>query len=399
MVSRLLLLLNSFLAVAAFPRPAEASASAGTGCHCFPGDSCWPSTADWDKFNATVSGRLIKTVPLAAPCHKSSFGDYDAGKCEQIRSTWSFPEPHIESSSSPLSHFWANNSCDPFSGPSDQCITGALVQYSVKAASVDDYKKTIAFAQSKNIRLIIRNTGHDYIGRSTGAGALALWTHFLKDQSVVDYKSTAYNGKAIKVGAGVQGFEVEKFAQDKGLVVVSGNCPTVGLVGGYAQGGGHGALATKFGLAADQVLEWEVVTSCGQQLVATPEKNADLYWALTGGGGGAYGAVVSATVRAYPDTYTSAANLTFTNQGVDDDAFYDSIKTYLGSLPDLVDTGASTIFLAVPGTFLVQPATAIGQTKEQLQKHMDPILNKLKQEGIKYGKTALVFRLHNPSSL
>jgi len=55
------------------------------------------------------------------------------------------------------------------------------------------------------------------------------------------------------MGAGVQGFEINKAAFDKGLQVVTGSCPTVGVAGGYSQGGGHSALTSAHGMAADQV--------------------------------------------------------------------------------------------------------------------------------------------------
>lgn len=78
-----------------------------------------------------------------------------------------------------------------------------------------------------------------------------------------------------------------------GKVVVGGECPTVGIAGGYTQGGGHSALSTNFGLAADQTLCFDVVTAAGELVTASREENEDLYWALSGGGAGNYGIVVS----------------------------------------------------------------------------------------------------------
>ena len=69
------------------------------------------------------------------------------------------------------------------------------------------------------------------MGKSTGAGALAIWTHHLKKIEFLDYKSSYYIGKAIKMGAGVQGFEAYAAADKEGLNVVGGECPTVGLAG------------------------------------------------------------------------------------------------------------------------------------------------------------------------
>ncbi|KAF9876186.1 FAD binding domain-containing protein [Colletotrichum karsti] len=353
-------------------------------CRCFPGEDCWPTAAEWDAFNSTVGGRLVATVPIGAVCHDSSFGAYDEAKCTALKSAWASSETHIQTSSSVMAAFFANQSCDPFLQPSDRCIIGTYVQYAVKAASAADYSATIKFAQENNIRLVIRNTGHDYLGKSTGAGALALWTHHLKDIKVLDYKSAAYTGKAVKVGAGVQAGEAQAAAHAQGLVVVGGNSPTVGLAGGYTQGGGHGPLVSKYGLGADQVLEWEVVTSGGQTIVATPTAYSDLYWALSGGGGGVYAAVLSMTVKAYPDMITSSANLTFTNTGVTDEVFYGAVKSYLKTLPSIVDAGAVSIWLMSPGVFLMQPTTAPGLKKEELQALLQPTLDALDAAGITY---------------
>ncbi|KAL6855741.1 hypothetical protein J3F83DRAFT_475402 [Trichoderma novae-zelandiae] len=355
-----------------------------SSCRCLPSDPCWPAKPAWDAFNATVGGRLIATVPLASVCHNSPFGRFSAGECAQLRDTWDFPDTHIESSSDPVAPFFSDRACDVLAAPDAGCAVGALVQYSVDASSAADYLGTIKFAQENNIRLVIRNTGHDYYGKSTGAGAIALWTHHLKDVQLLNYKSPAYTGKALKVGAGVQNVEAQQFAHDNGLAVVTGNGLSVGLAGGYSQGGGHGPLVSKFGLAADQVLEWEVVTSTGQHLVASPTQNSDLYWALSGGGGGTYAAVLSTTVRAYPDLVSSALNLTFTDQGVTDDVFYGAVSSFLTTLPSIVDSGATVVFLLAPGVFLVQPVNAPGVTKAKLQSLIDPTLNNLKSKGIGY---------------
>ena len=111
----------------------------------------------------------------------------------------------------------------------------------------------------------INDTFSSYLGKSTGAGALSVWTHHLKDIEFLNWSDEHYNGKAIKMGAGVQGYEAMEAAQAEGLVIVGGECPTVGIAGGYSQGGGHSALSTSFGLGADQTLSWEVVTARSEE--------------------------------------------------------------------------------------------------------------------------------------
>ncbi|TGJ87544.1 hypothetical protein E0Z10_g1203 [Xylaria hypoxylon] len=247
-------------------------------CRCYPGDNCWPSASVWDAFNETIGGRLIATTPLAAPCHDSTFGLYDAIECANLKAAWLTPDLHVKSPSSIMAPYFANNSCNPFLPEASPCTVGAYVSYSVNVSQPMDIARTLWFATYFNIRVVVKNTGHDYNGKSTGAGAISLWTHNLKKIKMIDYKSVNYTGKAIKVGAGVQVEEAYAAASAQGLTVVGGECPTVGYAGGYTQGGGHSALSSKHGLAADQVLEWEVVDGRGRLLQANPSVNPDLYW-------------------------------------------------------------------------------------------------------------------------
>lgn len=283
-----------------------------------------------------------------------------------------------------MAPFFANQSCDPFTPESTPCTLGNYVDYAINVTRPSDISKGIAFALKYNIRLVIRNTGHDYLGKSTGAGSLAIWTHHLKSIEFLDYESPHYTGKAIKMGAGVQGFEAYSAADKVNLAVVGGECPTVGLAGGYTQGGGHSALASKYGLAADQTLEWEVVDSRGRFLRASRTENSDLYWALSGGGGGTYGVVWSLTSKAHKDIPVSAANLTFTNEGISVDDFYAAISAYHESLSSIVDAGAMSISSFSNTSFKIWPMTAPGISEAQLAQLLRPYLTKLENLGIKY---------------
>lgn len=358
----------------------------GKTCRCFPGDSCWPSVKEWNTFNKTVGGRLIATVPLASPCHDEFEGvAFDAGECARIQENWAVPELHIESTHSLMAAVFANESCDPFGERNARCEVGSYVVYAVAATNAADYRATIAFARKNNIRLVIRNTGHDYMGKSTGAGALALWTHNIKDLSILDFRSSAYTGKAIKIGAGVQAAEAQTLAKSKGFVIVEGDCPTVGIAGGYTQGGGSSPLASKFGMAADQVLEWEVVTADGKVLTATPTKNSDLYWALSGGGGGTYGAVLSMTVKLHKDGKTGGAALAFTDQS---EAYWDIVQTFLVNLPAVLDIGGTVYWMAFPGNSFAAPQIYLpGGKAGQIEKLLKPTLDALNGAGIPFRKS------------
>ena len=60
-------------------------------CKVLPGDPGWPSESEWNTLNETVSGRLIQTVPIAAPCHPQS-PHYNVVECQRIRQNWHVPE-------------------------------------------------------------------------------------------------------------------------------------------------------------------------------------------------------------------------------------------------------------------------------------------------------------------
>ncbi|ORY61468.1 uncharacterized protein BCR38DRAFT_347635 [Pseudomassariella vexata] len=363
---------------------AAATISTNTmSCMCFPGDTCWPSEVDWAGLNATVGGRLIATVPLGSPCHDPT---YNATECAYLQSQWLYSGIHMNSSSSVMAPFFANQSCDPWQPTSRPCSLGNYVRYSVNATGPDDIIAAVNFAREKNVRFVVRNTGHDYHGRSTGAGALSVWTHHLKNIEILSWNDTSYSGPAFKFGAGIQGFEALAAATDLGHVVVTGECPTVGIAGGYTQGGGHSGLSTKYGLAADNTLSFDVVTSSGDLVVASRSENTDLYWALSGGGVG-YGVVVSITVKAHPEATVSGAkfSLQLSDNGNSTAKLYQAIDLFHESLPDIVQDGNMVIYFFT-NTFLQIPAlTSYNQTQAQLEATLSPLLTKL--DGLRYNYT------------
>lgn len=290
-----------------------------------------------------------------------------------------------------MAYQFTNNSCNPFSSADSPCTLGYYPVYSIKATSAEDLIQGVLFAKKHFIRLVIRNTGHDYLGKSTGAHSLVLWTHHLKSIELIKKYSSpgsSFTGPAIKIGAGVQAIKAYEFAHSHGLMVVGGNCPTVGMAGGYSQGGGHGPLSSKYGLSADQVLEWQVVTSQGKLVTASATQNPDLFWALRGGGGGTYGIVVSLTVKAFPDTYFSTAYLTVPDNGTNTDSLYSAIGNFIQRLPTLVDSGLFVLWLATPMGFMLSPAMAPGFDSDELDELLQPTLLDLEDLGLDYQYTS-----------
>lgn len=124
---------------------------------------------------------------------------------------------------------------------------------------------------------------------------------------------------------------------------MSGQDPTVGL-GGFIGGGGHGPLSSRYGLAADQILQATVVTTQGEILVANAAQNQDLLWAIRGGGPGLYGVVVEYVMRTYP-VPKSAVLSTLSINMVDNStacpvsASWKALAALSSALPDLMDAG------------------------------------------------------------
>ncbi|KAJ3569534.1 hypothetical protein NPX13_g6052 [Xylaria arbuscula] len=210
-------------------------------CKNIPGDPGWPSSSDWDSLNKTVDGRLISTRQLATVCHGT---EYDEEQCQSLKEAWPYAGVHVAESAEFLMPFKQNQSCDPFTSVERPCELGNYAQYSIEVSSAGDIQAGIKFAKENNIRLTIKNTGHDLLGKSTGKGSLSLWTHGMNTIDFIDhYKGgSCYKGPAVKIGAGVLTSDIVKAASSKGYRVVTGTCPDVGVAGGYASGGGHGVF-------------------------------------------------------------------------------------------------------------------------------------------------------------
>ncbi|KAL5084593.1 hypothetical protein Trisim1_011595 [Trichoderma cf. simile WF8] len=362
------------------------STPAPANCRVLPGDSDWPATSQWNALNKTINGRLIAAVPQASACHDAPFNNYNATFCAQIQAGWNETKLyHIDSPAEFLNMYFENYTCDPFTPRSKPCGLGNYASYIINVTGAADVQAGISFAKQHNVRLNIKNTGHDYLGKSTGKGGLTFWTHNLKStQYIPKYSSSYYNGPALKLGAGVEGFEAYLAAYNSGNQIVGGSCPTVGISGGYSQGGGHSMLMPAFGLAADNVLEWEVVTADGSHLIATPTQNSDLYWAISGGGGGTFGVVLSMTSRVHKDGIVGGASLVFDDSKVGNDVFWEAIGAFHTLLPSLVDHGNGATYVLTPHEFLTLAFTMPGKDLDGVNALMKPFLDDLTSRGIEY---------------
>ena len=164
---------------------------------------------------------------------------------------------------------------------------------------------------------------------------------------------------------------------------------TVGMIGGYIQGGGHSPLTSIYGMAADHVLSIQVVTADGRFVTANAQTNSDLFWALRGGGAGTFGVVTSMVVKAFPKikVTTMRYNVT-TNANFTQSKFWEMQRAYVDGFEHYADLGyysyyrirhvGSEIFHDM--TSMVAPNTS----KAEFLATMAPLFAKWEALGVPY---------------
>ncbi|KAI5847055.1 hypothetical protein DFP73DRAFT_592899 [Morchella snyderi] len=363
-----------------------------SSCKVSPADAAWPSESDWAALNTTVSGRLIKVVPLASVCYESE-PDYDAEKCTYVTDNWMSASLHVSDPASIMAPLFSNNTCLPTSDPTASCTQGFYPSYAINVTDYTHAQAGINFARKNNIRLVVKNTGHDFLGKSTARGALSLWTHNLKDVTFYDSYSEpllGYRGTAAKVGAGIEVQEAYAKANAKGVMFVGGEQKTVGFIGGYIQGGGHSPLSSKYGMAADQVLAMEVVTADGVYRKVGPLTNPDLFWALRGGGGGTFAVVISMTVRTWKDIPVTTLPLTFNSSNYEN--FWKAVTAFHEVLPNMADKGIYTYYMTSNTSLSCIPIFAPDMTVSEVNGLLSDFYNTLEHLGVTYNATATQYK-------
>ncbi|CAE6478775.1 unnamed protein product, partial [Rhizoctonia solani] len=310
--------------------------------YCSFGEICWPSDSTWSNFNASINGRLVAPRPPAWPCHDPN---YDEATCNNVKANWENSFWRSNQTGAMQDPVWESPGCDIYTLRNVTCNQGFVPIYSVVALDRNDVSKAVSFAKRYKLRLVIKNTGHDYLGRSSGEGSFSIWTHNLKginfsDSFVPKGCSNNQTGTpAVTVGAAEQWIDVYKAANDHNVTIVGGAARTVGAAGGWIQGGGHSPLRAMYGLGVDNVLQYTVVKADGKIINANSCENKDIFWALRGGGGSTYGVTLDVTYKRHPPLQSVVVvamqvNVTSPQQMVDMTAVF--FKT----LPNITDQGA-----------------------------------------------------------
>lgn len=162
----------------------------------------------------------------------------------------------------------------------------------VPCGSADDVVRGLELAKGEGLPVAIRGGGHGVAGHSVGDGAVVIDLARLSTVEIDPIR------RIVSAGGGVTWAEFDKATQVHGLATPGGTFGSTGL-GGLTLGGGIGHLLGVYGLTCDNLIAAEVVTADGNILFADEDKNADLFWALRGGGGN-FGVVTQFVFRLYP---------------------------------------------------------------------------------------------------
>jgi FAD/FMN-containing dehydrogenase len=167
--------------------------------------------------------------------------------------------------------------------------------YVLRPESVGDVQAGVRFTASAGLVLSVRGGGHDFAGFGTNDGGVVIDLGNLAAVEIIDKER-----HLVRIGGGATWGHVAAALAPHGLAISSGDNKGVG-VGGLTLSGGIGWQVRKYGLALDNVAAAEVVTASGQVVHASAEANAELFWALRGGGGN-FGIVTAFEFVAHPAT-------------------------------------------------------------------------------------------------
>jgi FAD/FMN-containing dehydrogenase len=154
---------------------------------------------------------------------------------------------------------------------------GAMPRAVVHCRNAEDVQVAIRAARDRYLPLSVRGGGHDWAGRALCEGIVI---------DLSETRSVVVNSdhRVATISGGARASDVTAVTDPLHLAAVAGSAGSVGMTG-LALGGGYGPLIGRFGLALDNVLAAQVVLADGKIVSADPENEAELFWALRGGGG------------------------------------------------------------------------------------------------------------------
>jgi FAD binding domain/Berberine and berberine like len=147
-----------------------------------------------------------------------------------------------------------------------------------RCSNADEVAAALRFGREQGLEISVRGGGHNFAGFAVRDNALMI------DLSAMRQVTVNPSTRRAVCGGGATWGDLDAVSQAHGLAVPGGVVSHTGIAG-LTLGGGIGWLTRKAGLSADNLVSAEVVTADGTILRASPTENADLFWAIRGGGG------------------------------------------------------------------------------------------------------------------
>ena len=162
----------------------------------------------------------------------------------------------------------------------------------IQCAEADDVPHAISYARDNGLEISVRGGGHNIAGSALCNNGVMIDFSKMTAVKVDAQKKRAY----VEPGATLGDFD--KAIQAHGLATPVGINSTTGIAG-LTLGGGFGWLTRKYGMTVDNLISAKMVTADGRKIQVSEDENADLFWAIRGGGGN-FGVVTQFEFALYP---------------------------------------------------------------------------------------------------
>jgi len=203
------------------------------------------------------------------------------------------------------------------------------------AESAGDVAATVRFAAENGLRVAAQGTGHGAAPLAPLNGTILIKTERMRGIEIDPDAQTA------RVEAGVLVLELSEAAGARGLSSMPGSAPDVGVIG-YTLGGGLSWLGRRHGFACNRVRAIELIGADGEARQVDAGNDADLFWALRGGGGG-YAVITALHLDLLPIAEIYAGALVFP-AGVGAEA----VRTYRDWVAGVPDEVSSVVRFITP---------------------------------------------------
>ena len=204
-----------------------------------------------------------------------------------------------------------------------------------KCAGAADVIAAVRFARDHNLIVSIKGGGHSVTGNAVCDGGLMI------DPSLMKSIRVDPSAQTVRAGPGVLGGEIDRETQAFGLSTPVGSVSTTGI-SGLTLGGGQSWLASKHGLAIDNLLSVDIVTADGTLRTASATQHEDLFWGVRGAGHN-FGVVTSFEYRLHPvGPVLGGMVIHPLSQAVEALRFY---RDFTASQPDALQTWAGLLTL------------------------------------------------------